>query len=1606
MKLILKPSIITLFALLCMSANAQQISIDDSFTAQQLVENNLVQGCVEVTNITSTVNGSVNGFSSFGYFESAGSSFPFSNGIMLSTGSAASAGNTENTNPLNEGTTAWTTDPDLEAALGINNTLNATSIQFDFISTSSTVQFNYILASEEYFAEYPCLYSDGFAFLIREAGSGNPYQNIAMVPGTNTPVNTNTIHDEIVGFCPAENNAYFEGYNIGDTNFNGRTTILTASANILPNVEYNIKLIIADQTDRNFDTAVFIEGNSFTDSVDLGEDITTCDDSVILDANTNNPLATYTWSLNGAVITGEVNSTLLVNADGNYTVEVTVPLNADTCTFQDSVNVSLNTIQNGPSVTNIVVCDDASNDGEATFDLTPKVAEIESALPSANYTTTFHINQTEAENNSNAFTSYLSTNPTQTIYYRAQDDTTGCVYIGTFNLVINPFLTITDPTPLSVCSTGSASVNLTDKDDEISNGNINYNVNYHFNQTDADSGANPIASPYSPASTNETLYVSIIDITTGCFTTTTLDIEVNINPIVNPDRQLLDACDTDGDGYDVFDLTENIDDVLQGLTDVTVTYHETLDDANNGINPIANPDSYSNTVDFVQTVYIRVEDNTTGCASVVPLELHTFLLESATEITDFYECDDASNDGIVDFDLLQIGITIINNLEDITIDFYETEADQLANINPIDQNTPYQVDTTPKTLYIVLNSPSCTHNSSIQLIINDGFEIQTLTTQDYCDTDDDGFTSIDLASFNDYVTTGIPGGTVSYFETQTDADSNTNPLPIFYDNTSNPLTVYVRVINANGCSATSALTINVLPAPITTTPADILVCDDDQDGFSIIDLTTTINQMVTDTTDRAFSFHNSQADAETNTDAIVDHSNYNANTQLVFARIENMTTGCFSTEIITIYVNTLPEFIPISTIISCETDGDQIGEFLFIDKDTEVLNGQTGKEVLYYTSQSNADTNTNPIDKTVIFENTSNPQTIYVRVQNFTDNDCYGTSSFQIEVGSNPIYNDPTDVFICDDVSNDGFGTFDLTEISTEISSGSPETLNITYHLTQEDAEAQINALPNNFTTTTNPQQVFVAIDNGTFCKGLTSFEFNVIAVPQTNAASAIQLCDDDLDGFTVFDLTVSEVEVLSIRQDNTVIEYYTSTEDLEQGVNQIGDPYNFTNTSNPQTVYIKVLNTVSNCYAEIPLELIVDLPPVVTPNITVNICEDNTFTYNLNNALPDLIDTTQNIETTFYASQTDAEAQQNPLDTNYTYTVGNHTLYIRANYVGSTCFIIQNFTLSANPTPIVGNLQDLQNCDGDDNDTFSVFDLSQQTTPVLASQNASNFTVSYFNTQADANSNTNALTDLMVNSETNTTYFVRVENNTTGCFNTTSFATIVNRKPELDIPNQVLCLENLPLIVTAETNVSTDSYSWSTSSTNSYIEITSTGTYSVTVTSQSGCTTSTTFTVSESEAATIDFTETVDFSDPNNITIEVSGIGDYLYQFDDETPQESNFFSNVPIGLHTITVIDLNGCNSTSKEVVIIDVPKFVTPNGDGYFDTWHITGVNQLEGTIITIHDRYGKLLKTLTHTSQGWDGRYNGNLMPANDYWYVANIKKDGIEFQKKGHFTLKL
>ena len=103
-----KFNVIFIISFICsINSYAQQITTDYSLPLEQLIQNSLGQNCVEISNISSTVNGSINGFSSSGNFERSNSDFPFENGIVLTIGDVNSACNAINTSPLNEGDDTW-----------------------------------------------------------------------------------------------------------------------------------------------------------------------------------------------------------------------------------------------------------------------------------------------------------------------------------------------------------------------------------------------------------------------------------------------------------------------------------------------------------------------------------------------------------------------------------------------------------------------------------------------------------------------------------------------------------------------------------------------------------------------------------------------------------------------------------------------------------------------------------------------------------------------------------------------------------------------------------------------------------------------------------------------------------------------------------------------------------------------------------------------------------------------------------------------------------------------------------------------------------------------------------------------------------------------------------------------------------------------------------------------------------------------------------------------------------------------------------------------------------------------------------------------------------
>ena len=268
-------------------ANAQFINIDDQKTPEQLIKDDLINNsCITIGTASGSGNPEKGGSNSFASFNSGTSNFPFKNGIVLSTSpSKNAAGPFLIDNSLGDDNSNWDGDDDLHHALGITESSQATILEFDFVPLANSLSFNYIFASNEYLAYFPCIYSDGFAFLIKKAGSSEEYKNLAILPNTNLPVLATSVHPKIedvrinnntyVG-CEAINEMYFKGYNnrTSPINYAGQTVVMNAKADVVPGQTYHLKLVIADDKTGVYNSAVFIESGSFVSKVDFGENRT------------------------------------------------------------------------------------------------------------------------------------------------------------------------------------------------------------------------------------------------------------------------------------------------------------------------------------------------------------------------------------------------------------------------------------------------------------------------------------------------------------------------------------------------------------------------------------------------------------------------------------------------------------------------------------------------------------------------------------------------------------------------------------------------------------------------------------------------------------------------------------------------------------------------------------------------------------------------------------------------------------------------------------------------------------------------------------------------------------------------------------------------------------------------------------------------------------------------------------------------------------------------------------------------------------------------------------------------------------------------------------
>nr|WP_321235202.1 T9SS type A sorting domain-containing protein [uncultured Psychroserpens sp.] len=550
------------------------------------------------------------------------------------------------------------------------------------------------------------------------------------------------------------------------------------------------------------------------------------------------------------------------------------------------------------------------------------------------------------------------------------------------------------------------------------------------------------------------------------------------------------------------------------------------------------------------------------------------------------------------------------------------------------------------------------------------------TAYELCDIDNDDIEPFDLHFKDAEILNGLSPNnfTVTYYETQADADASLNALSSPYFNVANPQAVYVNVTdNTTGNIEQTTLTLVVIPSPTGGFAQDVIACDEGG-GFATFDLTAFDAEFINGESDVSVSYYETSDSAFLGINQITNPQNY-INTipyqQTIFVRLDNVLTGCFTSNTnAVLYLNvdqqiTITEPTP---FIVCDDDDDGFYTFNLDVKTEEILGGIDNPTyiVTYHLSQVDADNNTNIIDP--IFTNTTAfGQVVYARVSS-TFGDCFQTTLLELVVDIDCLTVTSTTIAFCTDDPN-FLGDFDLTSQNSEIVNGQDiSEFNFTYYLTEVDAANQSNPIPDPtvFQSGIDPQLIYVYVEEiATGNSAITTIAIVGSLNPQVDFNDPYTICSGQ------------EIVLTPYVDDMGQYTYLWST--------GATDPEIVVFTGGTYTV--TVTNPDTGCMTT--AEVFVDESEgvdIVTPQDLV-VCDGNNGVFDLTSVITEVLNGVDpnSVAIAFYTNLNDVFNQVNPIanPNQYTAVSSPQTIYIRVSNIDNQCFAYVAFNLISENCPI-----------------------------------------------------------------------------------------------------------------------------------------------------------------------------------------------------------------------------------------------------------------------------------------------------------------------------------
>lgn len=577
-----------------------------------------------------------------------------------------------------------------------------------------------------------------------------------------------------------------------------------------------------------------------------------------------------------------------------------------------------------------------------------------------------------------------------------------------------------------------------------------------------------------------------------------------------------------------------------------------------------------------------------------------------------------------------------------------------------------------------------------------------------------------------------------------------------------------------------------------------------------------------------------------------------------------------------------------------------------------------------------------------------------------------------IVITKRPTLNSINTIASCETISGTGIcSQFDTTNINSSLI-GSQQ--NVTIEYTNSNGTVLSSPLPNPYTNSNVGGDIITAkayFTNNKTCSSETNIEFNTLSRPLSpNTTTPQTFCIQQNATLNSIAITGQNIKWYDALTNGDLL---ANTTPLQNGITYFAS------------------QTINGCESK-RVPVLINIQNTATPTAF----SPQTFCASQIPTLNNLVITGTNIK--WYDSPTLGTVL--PISTPL---LNGKTYYATQTLSGCESSTRLAVTVALISTLPANNYAELF-CD-DLNDGTETVNLSSYNSSIIS--NTTNYSFTYYKSLSGAENETASnkignFTNYKLDLGDNQIY-VRINSNTP-CYAIAEIKLTLFSKPIINIQDIVPICENKT--ITIDAGAGFDSYLWSNGTTNQTILVEDPGNFWVTVTDDYdtiSCSSTKNFTVKKSNKATINTIETKDWTDNDNmITVFATGIGEYEYSIDGYNYQTSNQFTGLISGKYTILVRDKNGCGTATDEVYLLMFPRFFTPNGDGFNDTWKIKFSDIEEGLIVKIFDRYGKLIKTLASNTSEWNGTFNGAELPASDYWFVVT-RANGIEY--KGHFGLK-